>query len=108
MHADPEFQELDVEFVSIAFDSAEQQAAAITEYSISDEVPMLIDPDGSVSEAYDVLQYAVASGEPSHTFVLVNADGEIAWLRDYGSPNNPNQTMYVEPNDLVEQIRDNL
>lgn len=107
LQTDPEFQELDVAFVSIAFDDAAQQSAAIAEYGISG-VPMLIDADQRVSELYDVLKWAVGTGEPGHTFILVDANGEIAWIRDYGSPNLPNPVMYVPPNDLVEQIRDSL
>lgn len=107
LQTDPEFQELDVAFVSIAFDDATQQAAAIDEYNISG-VPMLIDADQSVSEAYDVLKWAVGTGEPGHTFILVDANGDIAWIRDYGSPDLPNPVMYVPSNDLVEQIRDSL
>lgn len=107
LQSDPEFQDLDVAFVSIAFDTAEQQAEAISEYEISN-VPMLVDADQSVSEAYDVLKWAVGTGEPGHTFILVDAAGNIAWIRDYGSPQLPNPVMYVPPLDLVEQIRENL
>jgi len=60
LQSDPEFQDLDVAFVSIAFDTAEQQAEVISEYEISN-VPMLVDTDHSVSEAYDVLKWAVLS-----------------------------------------------
>lgn len=81
--------------------------SAITEYGISD-VPMLIDAEHTVSEAYDVLKWAVGSGEPSHTFVLVDADGNIAWIRDYGSPSLPDPVMYVPPADLIQQIKDSL
>ena len=107
MQNDPEFLALNVAYVSIAFDSAAEQAPATTEYGISG-VPMLVDAEHSVSEAYDVLKWAVATGEPGHTFILVNADGEIAWIRDYGSPDLPNPVMYVPPVDQVDQIRDNL
>ncbi len=58
-----------------------------------------------MSRAYDVLRWAVASGEPGHTFVLVNADGAIVWVRDYGAPDLADRTMYVPPADLVSQIR---
>ena len=108
LHQYPDFQALDVEFVSIAFDSAEEQAAAIAEYNIPSDVPMLIDADGAISQAYDVLQWAVRSGEPGHTFILINAEGEIAWVKDYGSPNLPNPVMYVDPAELVDYIQDNL
>ena len=107
MQSDPEFQALNVAFVSIAFDPSDQQVSAITEYGISD-VPMLIDAEHTVSEAYDVLKWAVGSGEPSHTFVLVDADGNIAWIRDYGSPSLPDPVMYVPPADLIQQIKDSL
>lgn len=107
LHTDPAFQALNVGFVSIAFDSAEEQRAAISEYGISG-VPMLIDADQRVSQAYNVLQWAVRSGEPGHTFILVDEEGQIAWIRDYGSPDLPEPTMYVPPGDLVEQIRDSL
>lgn len=104
---DPDFQALNVAFVSIAFDPVAEQANAITEYGIAD-VPMLVDGDQSVSKAYDVLKWAVGTGEPGHTFVLVDAEGKIAWVRDYGSPSLPNPVMYVPARDLVEQIRANL
>lgn len=98
---------MNVAFVSIAFDDQAEQTAAIAEYGISG-VPMLIDADHSVSQAYDVLKWAVRTGEPGHTFILVDENGEIAWIRDYGSPDLPDQTMYVPPSDLVQQIRDSL
>ena len=93
--------------MSIAFDSVAEQQAAISEYGIQD-VPMLVDSDHSVSEAYDVLQWAVGTGEPGHTFVLVDAAGQIAWVKDYGSPNLPNPVMWVDPAELVGYIQDNL
>jgi peroxiredoxin len=103
---DPEFQAMNVELLSIAFDSPDELAAGAGEYGISD-VPLLTDSDKSVSEAYDVLQWAVASGEPGHTFVLVNKDGEVAWIRDYGAPENGG-VMYVPVEDLKRQISKSL
>jgi peroxiredoxin len=104
---DPEFQALDVAFVSIAFDDIASQQASIAEYGI-EGVPMLADTDASVSEAYDVLKWAVGTGEPGHTFILVDEEGELAWIRDYGSPTLPNPVMYVPTDELVNQIRDSL
>lgn len=48
------------------------------------------------------------NGEPSHTFVLVDADGKIAWIKDYGAPDNPNRTMYIEMDELVHFVKTNL
>jgi hypothetical protein len=68
---------------------------------------MLVDSDHSVSETYNVLQWAVRTGEPGHTFILVDADGNIAWIRDYGAPQNGG-TMYVPVDELTAQIRQSL
>lgn len=104
LHNDPAFQALDVAFVSIAFDPLAEQAAAAPQYGITD-VPLLSDVNQTVSAEYDVLKWAVASGEPSHTFVLVDQTGEVVWIRDYGSPDLPQPVMYVPPADLVAQIQ---
>jgi peroxiredoxin len=103
---DPQFQELGVEVVSIAFDSTAEQAQSAVEYGIA-SVPLLTDADHAVSEAYDVLQWAVATGEPGHTFILVDKDGTIAWIRDYGAPENGG-LMYVPVSELSEQIEASL
>jgi peroxiredoxin len=102
----PDFLALDVQLVSIARDSVGEMASESQALGIN--VPMLSDPDLSVSAAYDVLQWAIANGEPSHTFVLVDASGEIVWIKDYGAPDNPNRTMYVEVGELVGYIEANL
>ena len=101
-----EFKGMDVEIISIARDSAIEQASAAQEMGIT--VPMLVDADGQVTVSYDVMKYAMANGEPSHTFVLVNANGDVAWLKDYGAPDNPNRTMYVEINELYREVRNAL
>jgi len=101
-----EFEAMGVEIVSIARDSAEEQAPAARELGIT--VHMLVDTNGNVSSSYDVLKYALANGEPSHTFVLVNTDGNIVWLKDYGAPDNPNRTMYVEVNELYREVKNAL
>ncbi|MBN1965657.1 MAG: redoxin domain-containing protein [Anaerolineae bacterium] len=99
---DAGFQALGVPLVSIAFDSLDQLAGGAAEYGIT-AVPLLSDGDHAVSEAYGVLQWAVASGEPGHTFVLVDGDGQIAWLQDYGAPENRG-VMYVEVDELTQEV----
>jgi peroxiredoxin len=103
---DPEFQALDVALVSIAFDSPQELTQGKLEYGIQN-VPLLSDSDGQVSQAYDVLQWAVASGEPGHTFILVNADGTIGWIKDYGAPENGG-VMYVDPGEITKGVKENL
>ena len=75
--------------------------------NVLEAVPMATDADGSVSDQYGVLRWAVATGELGHTFVLVDRAGEVAWIRDYGAPENGG-VMYVPPSDLVAQIRTHL
>ena len=82
---DPEFQSLGVEVLSIAFDTPEELAQGAIESGIS-LIPLLSDTDHTVSEEYGVLEWAVATGEPGHTFVLVDENGEVVWIRDYGAP----------------------
>jgi len=97
-----EFKAMGVEIISIARDSAGEQAPAAQSLGIT--VPMLVDANGQVTTEYDVMRYALENGEPSHTFVLVNAAGEIVWLKDYGAPDNPNRTMYVNIDELYREV----
>ena len=103
----PDFQALDVQLISIARDSIAEMAPEAQNLGIT-SVPVLSDPELAVSDSYDVLQWAIENGEPSHTFVLVNDVGEIIWVKDYGAPDNPNRTMYVEVGELVNYIETNL
>ena len=106
MQNDPDFQALHVQVLSIAYDSQSEQAAVQLEYGITD-VPMLIDEAHTVSAAYHVLQWAMATGEPGHTFVLVNAEGKIAWIQDYGAPQN-GSLMYVPVGEVTVNVRQHL
>jgi len=101
-----EFKAMGIEIVSIARDDASDQAPAAQSLGIT--VPMLVDANGQVTIDYDVAKYAMANGEPSHTFVLVNTKGDIVWLKDYGAPDNPNRTMYVEINELYREVKNAL
>jgi len=103
---DPDFQQLNVELISIALDSPEELAQGAMEYGIT-SVPLLSDRNQEVSEAYNVLQWAVATGEPGHTFILVDQNGKVAWIRDYGAPENGGM-MYVPVQELITQIEAHL
>ena len=104
LEADSEYQALNVPVVSIAFDAPDVLAAAGAEYGV-DGTPLLTDTDQSVSAAYDVLQWAAGTGEPGHTFILVDERGKIAWIRDYGVVE---KSMYVDPFEIANQVRDSL
>jgi alkyl hydroperoxide reductase subunit AhpC len=103
---DPDFRALGVSILSIAFDSQEEQAAGMIAYHITD-VPMLEDRDHSVSRNYGVLEWAVGTGEPGHTFILVDAQGNVSWIQDYGAPENRG-VMYVPVEELTFEIERHL
>lgn len=101
----PAFQATGAQLVSISTDPAAEQAPEARALGIT--VPMLID-DGSVTKLYGADQFALPGGEPSHTFVFVDANGDLAWVKDYGAPDNPDRTMYVEVDELVNLVRQAL
>ena len=101
LEGSPQFAALDVVLVSISTDPRSQLAQAVEDFAV--ESPHLSDSGGEVSGMYGVLRWAMANGEPGHTFVLVGRDGRIKWIRDYGAPENGG-LMYVPVEDLVHQI----
>ena len=96
----PQFQSLGIELLSISPDSVQAWAAEGGTTGI--HTPMLSDAGNRVAGAYGVMVWAMGS-EPGHTFVLVDREGRIGWIRDYGAPSHGG-LMYVSPGDLVPQI----
>ena len=105
LQADSQFKAMNVALVSVATDSRPELASAAREYNIT--TPLLSDADKQMSQAYGILQWAMPSGEPGHTFVLVDRNGKIAWIRDYGAPQNGG-AMYVPVNELTGEIKQRL
>ena len=99
------FQATGAQLISIAIDPAPEQAPEAQSLGIT--VPMLVD-DGSVTKLFGADKFALANGEPSHTFALVDANGNLIWFKDYGAPDNPERTMYVEVDELVGFIQEAL
>jgi peroxiredoxin len=99
-----EFTSLGVELLSISPDPIDIWEAEAKKYEI--ELPVLSDPGNDVADSYGVMQWAVGA-EPGHTFVLIDEAGKVAWLRDYGAPENGG-LMYVEPDELVSQLQRHL
>lgn len=97
----PPFQSLDVKLLSLSPDSADvwQQEAAI--WGIS--TPVLPDRDNQVAHMYGVMRWATPGGEPGHTFILVDDQGKVRWVQDYGAPENGG-LMYVEPEHLTTEL----
>jgi peroxiredoxin len=105
LQEDTKFQELGVTLLSISPDSTSDWAEQAEELGIT--TPTLSDADNRVAARYDVLQWAAATGEPGHTFILVDEEGTVGWIRDYGAPQNGG-LMYVPPEQLVPEIADHL
>ena len=102
---DPAFERLDVALLNIAVDPP---AAWKDEGgSLGITTPMLSDIDAKVSTAYGVMRWMMPSGEPGHTFVLIDAEGTVVMIKDYGAPEHGG-AMYVPPDELVKLIWDQL
>ncbi|MGH2655478.1 MAG: peroxiredoxin family protein [Actinomycetota bacterium] len=105
LHENREFQALDVELLSISPDSVEDWREGAEEFGI--ESPVLSDAGNRVADAYGVMQWGMPSGEPGHTFILVDSEGRIRWIRDYGAPEHGG-AMYVVPDELVPELKERL
>lgn len=101
------FQDLGVELLSISPDDPEDWADAAQEYEIPPGTPLLSDPANKVAEAFDIMQWQAATGEPGHTFVLVDREGTIAWVKDYGALENGG-IMYVIPEEITRLLSEQL
>jgi peroxiredoxin len=106
-----EFQALDVELVSISPDPPDSWRQVMGDLGI--RPPVLTDAGNEVATDYGVMRWRmppdapIGSAEPGHTFVLVDSEGRVAWVQDYGAAQNGG-LMYVEPRRLVRPIRARL
>jgi peroxiredoxin len=95
------FQAMGIELLSLSPDPLDAWANEAASLGI--RTPLLSDAGNQVADAYGVMQWQMPSGEPGHTFVLVDEQGRVAWVRDYGAPEHGG-LMYVEPNALLQEI----
>jgi len=58
------------------------------------ETPILIDADRSVSEAYEMLGIYGHADRPSHSFALVDSDGQIKWIRHFADMFVPFEALW--------------
>lgn len=71
------------------------------------KTPLLSDPDLSVSHTYTTNKYGMMGDHMNgHSFILVGADGAIAWRSDYGGA--PDYTMFVPVPNLIADIKQGL
>jgi peroxiredoxin len=102
-----DFQGLGVELLSIAPDSIEAWRDDGEQYGIQDYRTVLSDAENEVANRYDVMRWQAATGEPGHTFILIDESGTVAWVRDYGAPENGG-LMYVVPDAFVQELQEHL
>lgn len=107
LEASERFNSLGIRLVSISPDPPEAWQDAAAEFNLRS--PLLTDSGNEVAWRYGVMQWRVPpaadvdSAEPGHTFVLVDEQGKVAWVRDYGAPENGG-VMYVVPDALVREM----
>ena len=99
-----EFQDLGVLLLSVSPDSVD--AWRETGEQLGLELPLLSDEGNEVAERYGVMQWRVGN-EPGHTFVVVDEEGVVRSIRDYGAPENGG-LMYVPVEEIVDFVRDDL
>lgn len=102
---DPAFERLDVELLNIAIDPPEVWKNDGVPLGIT--TPMLSDIGAKVSTSYGVMQWMMPTGEPGHTFVLIDDKGKVLLIKDYGAPEHGG-AMYVPPQELVPLISRHL
>lgn len=105
LQKDPAFEHLDVALLNIAVDPPEAWKKEGAPLGIT--TPMLSDIGAKVSTTYGVMQWMMPSGEPGHTFVLIDEQGKVLLIKDYGALEHGG-AMYVTPRDLVALISRHL
>lgn len=97
------FQNLGVELLSIAPDSPDDWLDDGRQYGIPEFDTVLSDEGNAVASLYDVMRWQAATGEPGHTFVLVDEERRIAWVKDYGAREHGG-VMWVDPDELMAEL----
>jgi peroxiredoxin len=105
LQRDRRFRSMGIELLSISPDPI--GAWKQQDESLGITLPTLSDARNRVASRYGVMKWGMPTNEPGHTFVLVDAQGTVAWVRDYGAPEHGG-LMYVSPNQLVSELASHL
>jgi peroxiredoxin len=81
--------------INITTDPPDVLREAVSAYGI--ETPMISDQSRDMSSAYGAIGQGMHPDTDGHTFVLIDARGQIRWRRDY-------TTMFVQPDRLFAEI----
>ena len=104
---DEHFARLNVELLSIAPDPVNAWREEGGAMGIREFETVLSDEGNEVARRYGVMRWAAATGEPGHTFILVDEGSQVAWLRDYGAPEHGG-IMYVLPTEIVRIVGESI
>ncbi|GMR02457.1 MAG: hypothetical protein BMS9Abin20_0793 [Acidimicrobiia bacterium] len=74
--------------------AAEAQRLGVT-------TPILIDTDLAVSNAYDMIGIYGHRNTPTHSFALVDQDGQIVWRQDYPDVFIPLENLLADLGNLI-------
>jgi peroxiredoxin len=89
-----ELENRDIELLPIMVDRADWLAAEAERLQVG--MPIVVDPDRSVSEAYGMVDQHGHGDRPSHSFALVRQSGELAWVRHYVEMFVPSEQFFAE------------
>jgi peroxiredoxin len=91
-----------IRLVSVVVDDPEITRIEAERYGAT--TPVALDPDRSVSEAYGMLGVYGHGDRPSHSFVLVDADGTISDVRHYAEMFVPLDQLLTDL-DLTDRLQ---
>lgn len=96
------FEEINTKVITIAVDSANDWKPILKAENIT-TIPVLIDANRKVSDAYGVLHTPsqMHSDRPGHTYILVDKGGIVRWIGDY-------PTMRVTDEEIIASISEAL
>lgn len=89
-----QLEDRDIEFVPIMVDRVDWLAAEAERLQIG--MPIAVDADRSVSEAYGMVGQHGHGDRPSHSFALVRQSGDLAWVRHYVEMFVPAEQFFAE------------
>ncbi|MFY9484883.1 MAG: peroxiredoxin family protein [Patescibacteria group bacterium] len=107
-----DLEAMNVTHLNVTTDPLEDIKKRAAPYGIT--TPTLEDINNKVTKAYDMERFSMAmpssSGiRPGHSFVLIGIDGIIRWRKDYwdgyGMMNVPGGKMYVEPIEIINNVK---
>lgn len=107
LQEDERFTSLNVQLLSIAPDPLDAWREEGGAMGIREFETVLSDEGNQVARRYGVMRWAAATGEPGHTFILIDESGRVAWLQDYGAPEHGG-TMYVLPREIVRIVSESV